>query len=107
MKLKQLRRLMAENGLDGLLISSPINQSYISGADFHDGYIALALRDCYACVDFRYIEAVKGSVAKDVDAILAEGSTLDCALDLLISSGAKSIAFEGGDLSYSLYKKMF
>lgn len=106
MKLKQLRRLMAKNGLDGLLVSSPVNQSYISGADFHDGYIALTLRDCYACVDFRYVEAVKGAVSEGVEACLAEGSTLDCALDLLISSGAKKIAFEGGDISYSLYKKI-
>lgn len=97
---------MAENGLDGLLVSSPVNQSYISGADFHDGYIALTSRGCYACVDFRYVEAVKGAVSEGVEACLAEGSTLDLALDILISSGAKKIAFEGGELSYSLYKKI-
>lgn len=97
---------MAENGLDGLLVSSPVNQSYISGADFHDGYLALTFRGCYACVDFRYVEAVKGAVSEGVEACLAEGSTLDLALDILISSGAKKIAFEGGELSYSLYKKI-
>ena len=106
MKLKQLRRLMAENGLDGLLFSSPVNQSYISGADFHDGYLAVTSEKCCACVDFRYIEAVKGAVSEGVEACLAEGSTLDLALDILISSGAKKIAFEGGDISYSLYKKI-
>ena len=105
MKLKQLRRLMAENGLDGLLVSSPVNQSYITGADFHDGFLAVTSDECAACVDFRYYEAVKGSVSEGIDTKLAESSTLNCALDLLTASGAKSIAFEGG-VSYSVYRKI-
>ena len=103
MKLKKLRQLMAEKGFDGLLISSPINQSYISGADFHDGFLAVTSDECAACVDFRYYEAVKGSVSEGIDTKLAESSTLNCALDLLTASGAKSIAFEGG-VSYSVYR---
>ena len=105
MKLEKLRKLMAKKGVDGLLISSVANQSYLSGADFHDGYLAVTRDKCVACVDFRYFEAVSNSTQAGIDTKLAKGSTLDCALDVLTSSGAKSIAFEGC-ISYSVYQKI-
>lgn len=106
MKLKKLRKIMDEKGFDGLLISSPINQSYITGADFDDGYVALSTNKCVICVDFRYLEAVRGSASNGIETELAKGSALDCALDILVSSGAKRIAFEGGDISYATYERI-
>lgn len=106
MKLKKLRILMTKNGFDGVLLSSPINQSYITGADFHDGYVAVTADRCVACVDFRYFEAVKNTVSQGIDTELAKGSTLNCALDILLSSGAKKIAFEDGDISFATHKKL-
>ena len=105
MKLEKIRQLMAEKGFDGLLVSSPINQSYLSGADFHDGFLAVTPKGCAACVDFRYFEAVKATASIGVEVILAKGSTLNCALDFLASQGAKAVAFEG-DLPYSVYRKI-
>ena len=97
---------MTKNGFDGILLSSPVNQSYITGADFDDGYVAVSTDKCVACVDFRYFEAVKSSVCKGVDTELANGSTLDCALDILLSSGAKNIAVEENVLSVAAFKKI-
>lgn len=88
------------------MLSSSINQSYITGADFDDGYVAVTADRCVACVDFRYIEAVKNSVAKGIDAELAKGSTLECAIDILLSSGVKNIAVEENDLSVATFKKI-
>ena len=97
---------MIQKGFDGLLISSPINQSYITGADFHDGYVAVTADRCFACVDFRYFEAVKNSAGAGIDVELAKGSTLNHALDLLLPSGAKRIAFEGGEVSFAVYERI-
>ena len=97
---------MKEQGIDGVLLSSPINQSYITGADFNDGYVAVTADRCVACVDFRYIEAVKNSVSEGVEAELAKGSALNCAIDVMLSCGAKTISVEGGELSLSIFKKI-
>ena len=97
---------MTQSGFDGILLSSPINQSYVTGADFDDGYVAVTADRCVACVDFRYFEAVKNAVGADVGVELAKGSTLNCAIDILLSSGAKNIAVEDGDISLVLFKKI-
>ena len=106
MKLIQLRQKMKEKGIEGVLLSSPINQSYITGADFDDGYVAVTMDKCVACVDFRYYEAVKNSVPNGIDTELAKGSTLECAIDILLSYGTKSIAVEENDLSVATFKKI-
>ena len=97
---------MSQNGFDGILLSSPINQSYVTGADFDDGYVAVTSDKCVICVDFRYFEAVKNSVNSDIEVELAKSSTLNCALDILLSAGAKSIALEDADISLALFKKL-
>ncbi len=106
MRLAKLRKLMSGKGIDGLLLSSKINQSYITGADFDDGFVAVTADRCVACVDFRYYEAVKNSVFDGVETLLCKGSKIADAVEALLSSGAKSIAVEGGALSVSLYKKI-
>ena len=106
MKLEKLRAFMKESGFDGILLSSPINQSYITGADFDDGYVAVTADRCVACVDFRYYEAVKKSACSGVETELAQGSTLGCAMDILLSSGAGTVAVEDGDISLALFKKI-
>ena len=97
---------MLQNGFDGILLSSPINQSYVTGADFDDGYVAVTPDRCVACVDFRYFEAVKNSVSAGVETELAKGSALNCAIDILLSLGAKTVAVEDGDISLALFKKI-
>ena len=97
---------MKEKGIEGVLLSSPINQSYITGADFDDGYVAVTMDKCVACVDFRYYEAVKNSASNGIDTELAKGSTLECAIDILLSSGTKSIAVEENDLSVATFTKI-
>lgn len=106
MKLEQIRKAMTQNGFDSILLSSPINQSYVTGADFDDGYLAITADRCVACVDFRYFEAVKSSVSEGIDVELAKSSTLECAIDILLSSGAKNIAVEDSDLSLATFNKI-
>lgn len=97
---------MAEKCLDGLLLSSVVNQSYLTGADFDDGYVALTRDACFAVVDFRYFEAVKNSAGLGVETVLAKGGTLECAVGLLLDCGAKKIALEADVLSLAEFDRI-
>ena len=106
MILSKLRELMKNEGFDGLLLSSPINQSYITGADFHDGYVAVTPDKCFAVADFRYYEAVKNAVSDGVLAVLASGATLGSALDLLLDASVRKIAIEADDISLAMFERI-
>lgn len=106
MRLAQLRAKMREAEYGALLLSSPINQSYITGADFHDGYAAVTEDGCFAVVDFRYFEAVKKSAFEGVEVVLAEGGTLKRTVELLKDKRVKRIGAEDGVLSYADFEKI-
>ena len=106
MILSKLRELMKNEGFDGLLLSSAINQSYITRADFHDGYVAVTPDKCFAVVDFRYYESVKNAVGDGTQAVLASGATLGRAIELLLDSGAEKIAIEADDISLATFEKI-
>lgn len=105
-RLTKLRQLMSDKNTDALLLSSTINQSYITGVNFDDGYVAVTAEKCVVCVDFRYFEAVKNSLPDGIKAELATGSTLNAALDVLLSQNAKRIAIEDSDVPYSVFLKI-
>ena len=104
-RIEKLRSLMAGEGLDGLLLCSCANQSYITGADFHDGYVVVNERGCFAVVDFRYLEAVKNCAADGVEVVLAEDGTLKRAIELLTCNGAKRVACEGEEISHADFER--
>lgn len=106
MILSKLRELMKSEGFGGLLLSSSINQSYITGADFHDGYVAVTHNECFAVVDFRYYEAVKNVASDGVRTVLASGATLGCAIELLLDAGVGKIAIEADDITLSMFERM-
>ncbi|MCI9449531.1 MAG: aminopeptidase P family protein [Clostridiales bacterium] len=54
-----LRKYMAEAGLDGIYINSPENFYYMSGYSNPDGYMLITRSSAYAFSDFRYIEAAR------------------------------------------------
>lgn len=50
---------MTERGIDAVLVSCEVNQRWISGFDFTDGYILVCSERAYLITDPRYIEAAK------------------------------------------------
>ncbi len=49
---------------DGMLISSEINQLYLTGFEFSDGYVLVTKNKSYLITDFRYTEAAKKEADK-------------------------------------------
>ena len=48
--------------IDGLFVTSELNQYYFSGFDFTDGYVLITRKKSYLITDFRYIEAAHNIV---------------------------------------------
>lgn len=105
-RLSELRRRMAAEDIEGVLISDEISANYLSGFDFSDGYLAILRDKAYLVTDFRYTEAARADADKDFEVIEAVGSTLHEAIDLFICGGARRVAFEEAAVTVLLVEKM-
>ena len=61
--LERLRAELARSGFDGVVVSSEINQRYLSGFKYTDGLIVVTAERAALLTDFRYIEAANASPA--------------------------------------------
>ena len=105
----QLKRAYAQlrnNDLDGLVLSSQPNISYLSGFLSHEAYLLISPEGNFYFTDSRYIEAAKIGLKKNFDIKKINGSfaeTIACACKSL---GLVKVGFEERNLSYAEYKKI-
>ena len=104
--LSELRRCMVENGVDGVLVCDEVSESYLSGFDFSDGYLAILRDKAFLVTDFRYTEAARAKVYGDFEVVEAKGGTLHEAIDLLVRGGAARVAFEEDAVTVSRLERM-
>jgi Xaa-Pro aminopeptidase len=98
-RIQRLRALLADRGLDAVLIAEPNNRRYISGFTGTSGYVLVGAQLQVFLTDFRYIEQATAQCA-GFD-VVDHGSSLISALaDCLLNSGVKSLAFEQDYLTY-------
>ena len=106
-RIESLRALMKKEGVDALVLSSELNQSYISGLDYTDGYVLVLENKAYVLADFRYIEAAEMTVDKSVfDIVMPDTGMLTAVCQILTEAGVKKIAFEESELNVSTYLKL-
>jgi Xaa-Pro aminopeptidase len=106
------RRLMAEKGIDVLLIGQPANRQYLTGFTWHDesagassGWVVLTLRDGYFLTNFLHFEAVQRGVPH-LRAIKSSGRIVEGLVTLLERFVDGKIGFEGSWISYSLFEEL-
>lgn len=106
------RALMAERGVDLLLISHPANRQYLSGfanddlaASSSAGWIVLTPSAGYFVTSFNYYEGV-ASTMRHLEPIRAETRPLQGTIDLLKKLPGATIGFEGSWVNYSVYQKL-
>ena len=106
-RIENLRQLMTKESVDAVVVSSEVNQSYICGLDYTDGYV-LVLRDtAYVLADFRYIEIAEKTVdAKIFRVVRPEGKMLTAVADILKEADAKKVAFEEDELNVASYLRL-
>ena len=101
---ERLRSYMLKNGLDAVLVTSELNQRYLTNFPFTDGYVLVLSDAAYLITDFRYREAAE----KDADsAFTVETPKAHLAFidETLRSVNAKSLAVEENALSHLQYEK--
>ena len=65
-KLDKFKVKLNEAGADAAILSSVVNQRYMTGFDYTDGYVLITKNKSYVLADFRYIEAAQMTVDKSV-----------------------------------------
>ncbi len=106
------RALMAERGLDVLLVSNPANRQYLSGFTNHDpsaagaaAWIVLTAHAGYFVTNFLYFEGVRETM-RHLEPVRAETRPLPGVIDLLKRVPGAAIGFEGSWVNYSVYAKL-
>lgn len=106
-RLDRFKAKMTDEGFDAAVISSVINQRYLTGFDYTDGYVVITKNKSYVLADFRYIEAARATVdASQFDIVMPEGSMLSCVAGILDGNDCKTVAFEDVTLSVSDLERM-
>ena len=102
-KLIKLRNKMRKIGVDSVLVLDELNQHYLSGFAFTDGFLLITLNKAYLATDFRYYEMALNSADKQFEVLTPEnrGEFIDKALS---DEGCKTVGFEGGSVSYDVYR---
>ena len=98
-------RLLAvlDPDIDGIFVTSELNQYYLSGFNYTDGYILVTRKKSYLITDFRYIEAANKIVGKEFEILMPEGSMGLEIASLLRENGVKRLSFEDKTLSCADY----
>ena len=102
-----LRGALIKERNEGILISSPINQRYLSGLDFTDGYLLILAERAYLLADFRYIEVARATADAEVfEVVMPEGRmTAEIAL-LCATEGISKLYAEEAAISLADHKRL-
>ncbi len=106
-RLQKFKAKMAEAGFDAVVLSSAVNQRYMTGFDYTDGYVVITKNKSYVLADFRYIEAARNTVnAEEYEIVMPEGSMLVNVAAILDENECKAVAFEDVTLSVADLERM-
>jgi Xaa-Pro aminopeptidase len=97
---------LKENSLDGLIVSSPANISYLTEFSSRDAYLLLSKAKSFYFTDSRYIEEVKNKLKPGTILKKINGSAFKLIADTCLKSGLKRIGFEERNLSFAEYLKI-
>ena len=102
--LTKLQAALSSLEVDGAIISSEINQHYLSGFLYSDGYLLVTPTHAYLLADFRYTEAARAAVT-EFEVIRPVGTMLDGLKELIDGHSLRRLALEEASLSCATYQK--
>ena len=101
--LELVKKALPEGG--ALLITSNINQRWISGFDYTDGYVFVTKKSAALITDFRYIEAAKAQADHGFEVVMPNGMLAE--IDAIATNdGVKTIYVEEATLSLSDFERI-
>lgn len=90
---------------DAIIITDELNQYYISGFRYTDGYVVITKESAHIVTDFRYIEAAE-SLAPEGFTICAPKEMRSYIADLFQKEGVKTVAFEEKRVTYDALESL-
>ena len=102
-KLLKLRNKMKEMSVDAVLVLNELNQHYLSRFAFTDGFLLITQSKAYLVTDFRYYEMALNGADKQFE-VLTPDNRSEFIDKALADEGCKSVGFEGGSVSYDVYR---
>lgn len=103
-RIEKLRQRLAELQLDAIIVDSPYNRRYLSAFTGSAGTLLITSNEQYLLTDFRYRIQSKEQ-APSYTVVEYSTTAHDDVKQLLSKHGAKRIAFEQDQWSYSQFKK--
>ena len=104
-RLQKLRPLIAQGGLDALLLCQQDNYCYVSGFTGSSGWLLISDRDAILATDFRYVEQAKQEVGNfQINPI--RGGLPDWLPDLACSLGWHNLGFEANHISFATHNRL-
>ena len=94
---------MTDLGLDAIFVSNEINQHFLSGFDFTDGYLFITQTEAYLVTDFRYFEMAENRAYPEFKVVMPEARR-EFLTKLIYENGVKILGFEGSFLPYAEYR---
>ena len=91
-RLEQLRQQLEQEKLDALLITNPINRSYMTGFTGTAGVVLITQSKALFITDFRYIEQANQQI-QDYEIVEHKGSIQKKVGELVDSLGILSVGF--------------
>lgn len=109
--LKNLQAEMKAAHTQAVLVSSELNQRYLTGFNYTDGYVLVLPETAYLLADFRYIEAARATAnGEEIRVVMPDTSMLRYVARLLKEHRVGELTFEEEAVScalYSRYAQMF
>jgi Xaa-Pro aminopeptidase len=96
-----LSQSLKAHGVDGFLVTTPVNVTYLTGFTGEDSFFALSPRHEMLISDARFEEQIKEE-CPDQDAHIRPHTrtTLEAAAEVLSKSGVKSVGVEGNRITF-------
>jgi Xaa-Pro aminopeptidase len=104
--IKNIYTKLAQEDLDGLLVSSPANISYLANFTSRDSYFLISKKENIYITDSRYTQEAKKHLQKIATIKKSNGSIFRIIADLCRDLGLKRLAFEERYLPFAEYKKI-
>ncbi len=105
-RLKNIYATLEKEGLDGLIVSSPSNISYLTKFSSRDSYLIVSPKKNIYFTDSRYTEEAKAGLKKVFTLAKINGSVFKLIADACLSLGLRAIGFEERHLPFAEYKRI-
>lgn len=86
------------DGIDCLLVTSELNQRYLTGLNYTDGYVVVSREKSWLLADFRYIEVAKKYETDNLDVILLENRKVNLG-SIFADNKFSRVGFESNDVT--------